>query len=1672
MARYGWIVAVERAPLLESDTGVDAFFTVNLVRPWSDEQKQGDPRGPALDLATEKTGGLWSPWTWTDADNWVVYGQFKDAAGNRTWLQIKTAIVERPPASKTLNSEADFVDAIHREVLAATEKTRYPLSQAMEDHQAKGMRSHVHTLAPLTHWPARLSGGALRLTWLLTDKKTAFDNCNAVVCYPKFTIKPGTLVTKQVQAPKDGTLKPGDDFKTKKSFSIDYADNAVGFLALAADPSVARGKLPDDGLELSQGAVSRSALQSAFTNNLLPLSILIAWMDKEAPTAAAVDAVQKSLLRALWAALGFGREYIGDKGKRPNVVEFLVNNIADASVLRDSIERGVGGIADAKALDVFADVVKVLGEAKSSKEWTQERHSVWADVQGAVRKLQDGKPKSAEAFRADWLAPARLLATEDGLREAMGLWLANVLNPLFLPPPPPPQQGVDEIAAWRPVKEKLLRVGEFRKDLVMRAQPFSASPDLWDAARAAARKPDDAAGITKLTEKAVEAVATTLGQPVPLPDGLEDKVKEQVKRFIEELARAADGNRPRPRDRGLKLDFSGWDSSAASGSDHQIRGYAIGLCAGYVASKGSAWEPDTKRAQWLTDTAVLVDHKWATDVGGEIAWMHEAVGATSSNGEKLVSVEYEGAPVATALSENGVMTYEGSDDDGFEAIDFAWKDNENERQLPLLGYGLYYAAKATPLDNVGAVIDERLRKKEGSKVYVTELKDASEVLKTLEAPLQYLSSEAPGAPDCSKIEDAYYELSDETQAHAWQASGIAKAVAAAAGNPDVRVPTLQKVALLGKQQTVAAAGGNVVLFPDAKEKCDFTVTPHGTHWAFIDRWLATDRLLVENGLAPSDRDLGTKADAILAFANTFREKEGPRAVRTAPSYHAAVRAIGVELVVFGQAVTHDFIPIDRVRTIAGALQAAQDKLNVQVLAAESGTPKLTIDKPHKQVKLDLPRGTFACLRFYALVDEKHFEPGSSAQRYAQYLKNTSGITFPGFRAFSPTERWFETLPEWPTVSGLPADKVTMSLTPPSETPAGLLSPDLLVADLAFPQITKWAQWLKGAYIQRHEWHWTGYPVDFPAEKSDLPAWIPSLAGVESFREIIDVAFTTSFAGTEWRIGLDGSGKAVVHRWALAAGARPARYVAYLARPMLRFKRWLNPKLGDAGPQVVEKDIYASGKLVPGRMREGPLERLATPALKHSIPLTATYSSGLKRGPNGVMLVFDDAIRRTDDLAHVGGLGDTIEIDLVDTRIEGVAEIGNNPIFHPVSPQPKSSLSTDPAFGLTFDIGPNPKVAQTAIVVRPLNSGGRWVMAMARARRYILPETELGTMLRDSQPGETKPHLAAIPTRLDGRDVVPLDFVVDVDKPLQESLQLQQLLSDPPGEMLTLLVPKLAEADPKLAEAHPNPKYRYLVTWHKARWKDGGDPRWRCQVMLQSRSDARLAWDTLPGTVRGYQNPGSELKPEKPIERWYLTAEPAAANPQVRRIRISDYTDPRWLTFIGSFGNESPGMARDYRFVMRNGKLDKLELAPGSKAVLPTLRNLDASLDGSDPTFHLALVFRAVPDAVRMRTEEGTGELVACYFVDSSQKPVFLPRTDGDKPPTNLDGCYAHIVTWQRITSLSEKDTDKDKKSEKDKLRAKTLPELLECAFPVQGDTAAESILRLVPEYLGPVPIWA
>jgi hypothetical protein len=77
----------------------------------------------------------------------------------------------------------------------------------------------------------------------------------------------------------------------------------------------------------------------------------------------------------------------------------------------------------------------------------------------------------------------------------------------------------------------------------------------------------------------------------------------------------------------------------------------------------------------------------------------------------------------------------------------------------------------------------------------------------------------------------------------------------------------------------------------------------------------------------------------------------------------------------------------------------------------------------------------------------------------------------------------------------------------------------------------------------------------------------------------------------------------------------------------------------------------------------------------------------------------------------------------------------------------------------------------------------------------------------------------------------------------------------------------------------------------------------------------------------------------------------------------------------------------------------------------------------------------------------------------------LPRGFGHSEPADIAGCHAHIITMQRITSLSAEERN-------DLLKVDTLTKLLDHAFPVPapGRLAQESLVRILPEYIGPVPV--
>lgn len=1673
MAKFGWIVAVEQASHLDhvDDAGKSwQLFTVNLVRPWCDLEI--DPmhinggRGPKLQDAEKLLGELLAPWKWKDV-KWDVYGAFPpDGGGALEWRKITGEVNECAQCSATNASVA--LDAISMEIGQSTQKCEFPFSQALEDLQgADKDRSYVHALAPMTHWPAAVSGALLKLTWFLKCDPGELSGCEQVVCFPSFEMQPsdGIPAATKLQPEVPRTENAVGAGISKTQTVAGYNEALVGFAALAARYSPAPAVPHAQGLLLSQGSPSRSAMVSLLAANLLPLRIVARWLEMRlatvSPDKAADDPVlRKGLVQALSSSMSTGFEYeLAGNGvtQRMHLVEFFVEpaKIADAVVLRAELQTFQGPSTTVAAAS-FDSAIRVLKARKPSPQaWSIDQEERWRTALDEFEKL--GKTQSSAEFVRAYQFMLALLSSDEGMCELLNPWFVQILEaPL-----------ANAAAQWTPVKTSLLASAAMRLDLLARVQAAQIGPAQCEAASKADQ--GDAAAAAELLKAAMAALQATVGDDawaILAANGIEAAARDRVKKLLTDLFASRQSSRARPKDRGIKLDFSAFDTGAGTDSDQRLRGYAIALCSGY--EDNGQWKADKVRAAWITDTAMrLASGDWlsAKNAKGvdEVVWMHEAVGATLNDGQRVVSVEYDGAPVATAQMVDGKVDYSGDDPDGFKAVDFAWHE---KRELPLLGYGLHYGAVATAIDNAGAIVDPIFRQS-----HPTQLSAAPSLNQWTQAPsLQYLSSEAPGAPVLGAeksvpamqwVPEALYELSTDTQAYAYQAQELARSTDGAA-------PELRDVALIAFAQRVGPS--SELLFPGRSDRCRFEAGPPGTHSAFIERWLNTDRLLLEvdDHQHLSDQVfIGLSSESLKEFARSFREKK-VKGAEQGHAYHPAISAIGIEVFSPGERTWQDVIGLERTGVENGKLVAKQPRIAVEVTAVQDGQA-LKCGVAGRQVNISLPQGRFVRVRLYSLVKEHHFGAGAgtAAQRYAADLRTPGTPTFAGYRAFGPTECWMETLPAWQD-GQLPQNQVSIELEPPAETPNGLVSPNLLIAAVKFKGGGPWASWIKGVHAQRHEWHWTCYPLELP-QGSTIESWLPSMAGVQSYREMIDFELPTSSAGAGWTLGTAAGAASVFHRWALPGGARPAKYTSYFVRPMLRFRRWLNPRLYDDGPAVLEKHLYAAGSLVAGRLPAGSVERLPTPALRHAIPLTANYASlsaQLVRETNGVMLVFDDALKRTDDFARVGGIGDTLEIDLVETREEQWNEIGTNPIMHGLAiPGAKAAatVTAAPAFGLTFDIGLNPKVAQTAVIVRPVNSEGRWMLAKVRTRRLILPETELGTLLQADKnalsaptPGAGMTQLAALPTRRQGEEMVPADISIDVAHAGASEVHIVA----EGGGLFKVKLP----ASPASPPADLEGDFRYLLSWHKARWDNGGPARWRCQAMLQRRAAGRLEWTTLPGTVRGFQNKDSQLPETASITRCWLLADMQLVAAKVRRVRLSDYTEPSWLTFIGSFDQSQPGMGRDYRIDMRAGTLSGPHLVDGATVEVPVLRSLGASLASDDPRFHLVLVFRPVPDITRTQTSEESGALVGAYIPGNSGAMTFLPHFPGQTPPADLSGCHAHVVTFQRITALST--------NEKSLLTAAaTLSDLLDQAFPNQPeDGARESLVRMLPEFIGPIPI--
>ena len=527
-----------------------------------------------------------------------------------------------------------------------------------------------------------------------------------------------------------------------------------------------------------------------------------------------------------------------------------------------------------------------------------------------------------------------------------------------------------------------------------------------------------------------------------------------------------------------------------------------------------------------------------------------------------------------------------------------------------------------------------------------------------------------------------------------------------------------------------------------------------------------------------------------------------------------------------------------------------------------------------------------------------------------------------------------------------------------------------------------------------------------------------------------------------------------------------------------------------------------GNVIPGAMpfdQGGGYQRLPMPAFNRAVPLTMSLkivpdeskpgTNKPKRDANGNLLLLDDALYRTDSLAHFGGVGERIEVDLLETRVAGINEIGFNPIFSAWKGD-ALGLEVDLPFGLTYDQGFNGKVAQTGLVVRPTGGQGYWTMAKIRMRRHVLPETQDfkagaldkvpvpsnytvdGNWMQPNGSNEWK-WGGVLRTRKVGDDVVPEDFCIDF-----------KLDSSGAAKPVNLTVGDAIYTGHKIPQPS-NPAagatiiYRWLCSWHKGRWGTGGEPTWRMQIVVQCRNDMEEWHDVSDQKVSCYSTPDWRPANQSQVE---ISVHPSSSQKvedkdwNISRIAISDYTMPIWLTFIGSFRSASLDMPDKYRLVRNNDdgtwqlqKADnksKESFSNETNFALqpPPLINTDWSRE--NPTFHLLQLFDPAPDVLRGASDASAGVLRG--WAKSNGAGKFSCFDKGTKWGGLKTAQFAYLCTFQTTHTLED--------VKGDQYHLDSFERIISLMFPCddQGQTtefkSKESYIRALPEFLGPIPI--
>lgn len=1771
MSIFGWVLHLGRCAYLDDDS--HAVMSVNFVMPTGEKDlskwKLGSnpPGFPSSDWTSteftqKKLVKHLYPWRWKNPE-WKIIGLDKDG------ISIKGCIFDAkfvPGYDKNLNltprKDDEIYPCLETEISSNTTNCEsvFSADPKYAEKENKDRKSYPHIFAPLTHLPGIISNNILNLSGFLTISEKIVKELKEVknlaylTAFPIYEID--QIKFEPIPASTPFSIKEPIPIaecsysgnKEDKEVNICYLQNALGIQPKFWDKDKGQVSI----VEISTYQKSDFSNEAELRTYLHPIQLLSMGLGKLNQLNIELSSLEEELM-TLKTSSGSDPAKIKEKEeevkKKEEEIkaekEFFLKLLTPESL--KAIRKRIVGIfgwgwdridaphipsdnprpnTNPHILDYFFHEEKPIAWL-NGHQWFVLKNIL---ASKKINELNDNDIKTIIASYSKILEKLKLKDWSDNLKIWVNdsLTIASALESLqFLSNPNALTNEFLACAAWH------LNVAGWIVNVELDPKPDSDVEKivydvLWKSELSArmvrlfwekgtgAQFKEWFRNHGKISVHA-EEIAEYLCEGLVEKKEIKASVIENIKK-IAELLSNKENVQAENKDTGLTLAIKEETEEA------EIRGFAIALRAGFKGTDGEM-EWDDSRAKWITDTHCVVlektrEPKWLKDSDRKVV-LHETVGATLDHGNLVASFLYNGGPIASipadkdgkAISDNIV----GEDLDGTNCLDFRWfeEKDKKENQLPLLGYGLYYQAIATAIDNAGGIRATSLR---NNKNY-TELNNTDAIFTESRERVRYLSHEAPKAlsiqPEAT-LEKSHLELA--LSCH--QESIVNLYLKQNEKITSEKLKSTQVYMLCPAE--AESDDSHYSIEARRLKKLEFKIGSPDADADFITRWMNTEIFLAEKKLERFRTKPFNEADPekLIAFRN-LRIKERKQKILDDKPYepfHPAVTHIGMKFEYLDKGAIKS-IPIGSAQSIPVIKEIHFDNANMEIIKYRVGLKITSVigntisavlkskedkDINIQEMTLSIPSDTQVKVSYYCLIPDWMYENSHNPIARFSRSKQADTATFNGYHAFFSAEQWFEVLPQGflPTkwfiklskddLPTLKNPKLIELALKDEKSDVFALNASVSDDDNNAIELSKWTL---GGYLERHEWHWTGYAVDFPSDNG-LDQWLIRHTGVESYRESIDFEFETIWSEKKEKQQILKNGP--ITRLTLP-DSRPGRYVAYTMRPRLRYQLWLNPR--NEYVKAWSDTVFACGRIIPGSAIDATKTRLPIPALKWAIPMTMTLAANAQQNDhipprieNGNLLVLDDALYRTDALARFGGIGERIEIDVVETRFSETLQQGVNPIFHSSEKTSFRIKSLDP-FGLTYDQGRNAKVAQTSLVVVPDGASGKWIMAQVKLRRLIEPESISKSVIDeekdkiDEEKDKSGKKRWMISLRKIGNEIVPEDFCIQfsLDKKSSNKISIKILLAQEGKDTEPFIVTPTFEPQEKGT-------YRFLCSWHKGRW-DNSDPSWRVRVALQAQRLGLMHWDTSEIQSCFVLEKNWEHTISSGSDKYYLSLNDISKDVkdlEVQRIALSDYTEPLWLTFIGTFGQQSIGRPDEYILRKKNneenswllshkGKTDPLDWAlwgpppeciPNRNSEVPASRKARkdwwdySDKDNKRTTFQLLFVYRPTADLNRGSIDTSTGQFLGLFAPEikinkttnkSAWTGSFVPWPL--KSSINIQaGDYAYLRSFQRI-NVNWHDAKLPPVLE-------TWDDLIEEIF--RNKTSGESTIRPLPEILGPI----